>query len=79
MVTVAKEAEEDDFSGDQTGPESESELRDWQLPLAFCKERHLQKIESSKAVTQTWRMKERVKCSENNLSLDNSKSRLLSF
>ena len=62
MVTVAKEAEEEDFVDEQT----QSELgghSDWQLvelPLAFCEDRHLQKIESSKTVTQTWRMKERV-------------------
>ncbi|XP_070581195.1 regulatory-associated protein of mTOR-like isoform X2 [Ptychodera flava] len=39
----------------------ESELCDWQLPLAFMKKRHLEKIEGSRSVTQSWRMKERMK------------------
>nr|XP_039265005.1 regulatory-associated protein of mTOR-like [Styela clava] len=33
----------------------------WNLPLAFQQKRHLESITSSKPVTQTWRMKERMK------------------
>ena len=33
---------------------------DWQLPIAFVKKRHVEKIEGANAITQTWRMKERV-------------------
>ena len=33
---------------------------DWQLPLAFSKSRHTETIEGVTAITQTWRMKERV-------------------
>ncbi|XP_022092317.1 regulatory-associated protein of mTOR-like isoform X1 [Acanthaster planci] len=39
----------------------DSDLCDWQLPLAFMKKRHTEKIEGSKTETQTWRMKERMK------------------
>ncbi|XP_072168199.1 regulatory-associated protein of mTOR-like [Diadema setosum] len=39
----------------------ESDLCDWQLPLAFMKKRHTDLIEGSKTETQTWRMKERMK------------------
>ena len=38
----------------------ESDLCDWQLPLAYMKKRHTEKIEASQTETQTWRMKERV-------------------
>lgn len=34
------------------------------LPLAFTSKRHIEKIEGSKSVTQTWRMKERVRTNE---------------
>ncbi|XP_041474406.1 regulatory-associated protein of mTOR-like isoform X2 [Lytechinus variegatus] len=39
----------------------ESDLCDWQLPLAYMKKRHTDPIEGSKTETQTWRMKERMK------------------
>ncbi|XP_033100643.1 regulatory-associated protein of mTOR-like [Anneissia japonica] len=39
----------------------ESELLDWQLPLAFMKKRHTEAITGGNVVTQTWRMKERMK------------------
>ncbi|XP_071961463.1 regulatory-associated protein of mTOR-like isoform X2 [Antedon mediterranea] len=39
----------------------ESELSDWQLPLAFMKKRHTEPITGGNVVTQTWRMKERMK------------------
>ena len=55
MISVGKEAEEEDFEDDET-----AELGDWQLPIAFNKKRHTEKIEGSKTETQTWRMKERV-------------------
>lgn len=39
----------------------ESDLCDWQLPLAFMKKRHIEKIEGGTTTeTQSWRMKERV-------------------
>nr|CAD7430315.1 unnamed protein product [Timema monikensis] len=34
---------------------------DWQLPLSFVKKRHVENIEAANAITQTWRMKERMK------------------
>lgn len=40
--------------------EDEGEIVDWQLPLCFMKKRHKEKIEGSKPLAQTWRMKERV-------------------
>ena len=60
MVTVAKEPEEEGFIF-VADEHEDSELNDWLLPLAFCSQRHLEKIKSSKIVTQTWRMKERMK------------------
>ncbi|XP_072037046.1 regulatory-associated protein of mTOR-like isoform X3 [Amphiura filiformis] len=39
----------------------ESDLCDWQLPLAFMKKRHTERIAASHTETQTWRMKERMK------------------
>ncbi|XP_071105465.1 regulatory-associated protein of mTOR-like isoform X1 [Haliotis cracherodii] len=41
--------------------EGEGELVDWQLPVAFNENRHTEKIEGSRPVTETWRMKERMK------------------
>lgn len=40
--------------------EEEADMNDWKLPLAFMKKRHLEKIEGSKALAQSWRMKDRV-------------------
>ena len=40
--------------------EDEGEISDLQLLIAFNELRHREKIEGSKKVTQTWRMKERV-------------------
>lgn len=42
--------------------EEEADMNDWKLPLAFMKKRHLEKIEGSKALAQSWRMKDRVGC-----------------
>lgn len=42
------------------GEEDESDLTDWNLPLAFMKKRHCEKIEGSKSLAQSWRMKDRV-------------------
>ncbi|KAK3557643.1 hypothetical protein QTP70_032309, partial [Hemibagrus guttatus] len=39
--------------------EDEADMSDWNLPLAFMKKRHLEKIEGSKALAQSWRMKDR--------------------
>lgn len=33
----------------------------WNLQLAFMKKRHTEKIEGSKALAQSWRMKDRVR------------------
>lgn len=42
------------------GDEDEADLTDWNLPLAFMKKRHCEKIEGSKSLAQSWRMKDRV-------------------
>jgi hypothetical protein len=49
VVNINHSAEEDDCS------------IDWQLPISFVKKRHIEKIEGANAITQTWRMKERVR------------------
>ncbi|TRY56340.1 hypothetical protein DNTS_034953, partial [Danionella cerebrum] len=41
--------------------EEEVDMADWTLPLAFMKKRHTEKIEGSKALAQSWRMKDRMK------------------
>ncbi|KAK3908175.1 Regulatory-associated protein of mTOR [Frankliniella fusca] len=41
--------------------DTECAAADWQLPLAFSKSRHTEAIEGATAITQTWRMKERMK------------------
>ncbi|XP_068119978.1 regulatory-associated protein of mTOR isoform X2 [Hyperolius riggenbachi] len=41
--------------------EEEGELSDWKLPAAFMKKRHAEKIEGSRALAQSWRMKDRMK------------------
>lgn len=41
--------------------EDEGESSDWKLSSAFTEKRHTEIIEGSKTVTQTWRMKERVR------------------
>lgn len=42
--------------------ESKDEVvTDWDLPLSFTKSRHTETIEGVNAISQTWRMKERVK------------------
>ena len=33
---------------------------DWDIPLAFSAERHMEKIEGLEVVAQTWRLKDRV-------------------
>ncbi|XDV35985.1 hypothetical protein PO909_005839 [Leuciscus waleckii] len=40
--------------------EEEVDMTDWNLPLAFMKKRHTEKIEGSKALAQSWRMKDRA-------------------
>ena len=52
---MGREAEEGDIE-----EETSAELSDWQLPLAYLSIRHTEKIEGSKALTQKWRMKDRV-------------------
>ncbi|KAK6643092.1 hypothetical protein RUM43_004595 [Polyplax serrata] len=55
------------------------ECVDWQLPLSFVKKRHAENIEGETAITQTWRMKERVSgevnCSREN-NLDNHRKKI---
>uniref|UniRef100_A0A8C5D1Q7 Raptor N-terminal CASPase-like domain-containing protein n=1 Tax=Gouania willdenowi TaxID=441366 RepID=A0A8C5D1Q7_GOUWI len=41
--------------------EEEADMDDWKLPLAFMKKRHSEKIEGSKALAQSWRMKDRAR------------------
>uniref|UniRef100_A0A3Q2ZE15 Regulatory-associated protein of mTOR n=1 Tax=Hippocampus comes TaxID=109280 RepID=A0A3Q2ZE15_HIPCM len=41
--------------------EEEADMNDWELPLAFMKKRHSEKIEGSKALAQSWRMKDRAR------------------
>ncbi|XP_061193905.1 regulatory-associated protein of mTOR-like isoform X1 [Saccostrea echinata] len=41
--------------------EEEDEAKDWDLLIAFNELRHREKIQGSKKVAQTWRMKERMK------------------
>ncbi|XP_006886224.1 PREDICTED: regulatory-associated protein of mTOR isoform X2 [Elephantulus edwardii] len=43
------------------GEADEADLSDWNLPLAFMKKRHSEKIEGSKSLAQSWRMKDRMK------------------
>ena len=51
-VTKSKDTEED----------LTEDITDWKIPLAFSKKRHSENIEGGYTITQTWRMKERVKC-----------------
>lgn len=37
------------------------EISDREMPLSFVAERHLETIEGINCITQTWRMKERVR------------------
>ena len=53
-VPVGKEAEEDDV-------DEVFDLEESRYPLAFTEKRHTEKIEGSTTLTQTWRMKERVR------------------
>lgn len=41
----------------------DKEVTDWDLPLSFTKSRHSETIEGVYAISQTWRMKERVNIS----------------
>ncbi|OCT62643.1 regulatory-associated protein of mTOR isoform X2 [Xenopus laevis] len=43
------------------GEDEESDLSDWNLPSAFMKKRHCEKIEGCKSLAQSWRMKDRMK------------------
>ncbi|XP_075073014.1 regulatory-associated protein of mTOR isoform X1 [Mixophyes fleayi] len=43
------------------GEDEESEFSDWNLPAAFMKKRHCEKIEGCKSLSQSWRMKDRMK------------------
>ncbi|XP_063240592.1 LOW QUALITY PROTEIN: regulatory-associated protein of mTOR [Bacillus rossius redtenbacheri] len=45
---------------DRTTREDDHNI-DWQLPLSFVKKRHTEEIVGVDAITQTWRMKERMK------------------
>ena len=54
VVVVGKEVDEYDFRNE------EPDFDELQVPLTFVKKRHLEKIEGTKTLTQSWRMKERV-------------------
>lgn len=41
--------------------EEEKDYSDWQLPISFVNKRHNENIEGANTITQTWRMKERVR------------------
>ncbi|KAB0356147.1 hypothetical protein FD755_020675 [Muntiacus reevesi] len=51
------------------GEEDEADLTDWNLPLAFMKKRHCEKIEGSKSLAQSWRMKDRLELGSSRGSL----------
>jgi hypothetical protein len=51
------------LNSNHNGEEDDSSI-DWQLPISFVKKRHIEKIEGANAITQTWRMKERVRLFE---------------
>jgi hypothetical protein len=53
-IMAASESKNEEEDGG--GPE----FSDWKLPLAFSKKRHTESIKGVDAITQTWRMKERV-------------------
>lgn len=55
------------------GEEDESDMTDWNLPLAFMKKRHCEKIEGSKSLAQSWRMKDRVMISSSCFYLEQNK------
>ncbi|XP_052263117.1 regulatory-associated protein of mTOR-like isoform X2 [Dreissena polymorpha] len=59
MVTVPKDMTK--AFAECTVYDEESENNEASLPIAYNETRHLDKIEGSKKVTQTWRMKERMK------------------
>lgn len=44
----------------RNGDEDDTEFVDWQLPISFNQKHHAETIEGANAITQTWRMKERV-------------------
>ena len=48
---------EDDKRNDNDGDMA----RYWEMARAFTDKRHIEKIEAFQTVTQTWRMKERVR------------------
>uniref|UniRef100_A0AAU7B9E9 Raptor n=1 Tax=Pyrrhocoris apterus TaxID=37000 RepID=A0AAU7B9E9_PYRAP len=52
FIETPKSNEDDDTT---------EQCNDWQIPLAFSKKRHTENIEGGNTVTQTWRMKERMK------------------
>ncbi|KAE8575909.1 hypothetical protein XENTR_v10003983 [Xenopus tropicalis] len=43
------------------GEDEETDLSDWNLPSAFMKKRHCEKIEGCKSLAQSWRMKDRAR------------------
>lgn len=51
---IKKKGDEEEYEN------SERQITDWDLPLSFTKSRHTEIIEGVNAISQTWRMKERV-------------------
>lgn len=41
--------------------EEDIKLSDWNLPAAFLKKRHTEKIEGCESLAKSWRMKDRVR------------------
>ncbi|CAH1390367.1 unnamed protein product [Nezara viridula] len=57
---VSSKTSEASFPKDED-EESTEQFSDWNIPVAFNKKRHLENIEGGYKLTQTWRMKERMK------------------
>lgn len=57
MVANISKTSTSDGNSDEDG----TEFVDWQLPISFNQKHHTETIEGANAITQTWRMKERVR------------------
>lgn len=57
MLVLSKMVEKKENGDVET---EEQQITDWNLPLTFTKNRHTELIEGVNAISQTWRMKERV-------------------
>lgn len=57
MLTMAEVT----ANGDKEEVDEKETITDKDLPLSFTQDRHLEPIQGIDCITQTWRMKERVK------------------